>query len=390
MAIVTSFMSQARGKVADAIYYLKRNNKGQIIQAKRKWQPEVKNPKSYRQAVQRIRLKPLQQAYALMKPIIQRSYESVGYGEPSHQKFLSLNMATYNGPYLRKGSDLLCPGPWVMAKGSLGTIETSYDPESLTVRKFITNLRLSAELTSATIGDVSAKLIAGDPRIKAGDQLTFCWLYSPAGQDGGIAPIMFANESIIIDPENTDTMYIASTTTSGGSNFLSIIPVVNGLPCNIYGSFVILSRQASTGAYLRSNATVRCSKYCDKFLTEDAFNAAVMSYMNEESISDTWPTDPNIPVDDIKSAFMMFAEKSWFTNPWSGVTIAPEVFGFVNSLGSQGIFYQIYTDNNDVDHKVPCDRTGREVTLDNAGTTYHLYIDEHAVLTRPYSDFITG
>lgn len=391
MGLSTSFQSLVRGKVADTIYYLVRDNaSGTIQQGRRRYQAAVFNPKTYKQAVQRIRLKPLQDFYALAKPILQRSFESVKYGEASHQKFLSLNMSDFNGPYLEKGSLLLAPGPFILSRGSLGSIEAMFDPSAMLLTLFQTSMLLSSSSPGLTQGAYFASLLAADAMIKEGDQLTFVYVYQPIVSSYSEAPIMVGADSFIVDPNDNTPNINFNAHSVGALKYLDFFPKVNGSNVNIYAAAVILSRRSSSGQHLRSNSRLTCSNLSKRYLTEDAFNRAVMSYMTEGSISDTWPTDPNIPNDDIRAAFTLIAEKSWFTNPWSGDDPGPEVFGFVNSNGVQGLFYVLYDDDNEVEHYVPCDRFGHEVTLDNAGTPYHLYIDKTAVLFRPYSDFVNG
>ncbi len=387
MAIGTGIQSQVRGKFANTVYYLQTNNKGTKEQVSRMYQPAVKNPKSYSQAVQRMRLQPIQALYSSLKHIITRSFEGVRYGEPSHQKFLSLNMSRYGGPYVPKGTLGSVPGPLVISAGSLTSIGTNFDFQYASSLRCNTNIRFKAEPTTYDWGEISYFLINKTKFIHDGDQLTFLICGIPSANIWTGTDFQWFDYSIIVDTKSKElNPYVLLL---GDENYKELCYMLDspGSQWATVASACILSRKSNTGTHLRSTSVIDCSPFLDRFITESAFYEAIMTYMTEQSINQTWPTDPDIPNNYVRTAFMLTAQKYWFSNPWSGTTTPPQIFGYITPTGELGIFTDTLTVQGQGTITVPVNSGGLEVTLDNAGEVYHLKVNTEHVLTKDYDDW---
>lgn len=388
MAIGTGINSQVRGKFANSVYYLQTNNKGTKEQVSRMYQPAVRNPKSYNQAVQRMRLQPIQSCYAAWKPIITRAFEGVKYGEPSHQKFLSLNMADFNGAYVKKGALGATPSPLIISVGSLTMITTTFATEVGANYAGISSLRVSGTSTYTTVAKLSQALLDNNASLKEGDQLTFVFAGKPVSNDFSLTGLTFDSVSVVLDTKNNAHNGDFQGFERDGLWYLSCMPGSLTHVLDLYAAGFILSRQSNTGTHLRSTCRLACSWRMNDFLTDSAFYEAVMSYMTPQSIIETWPTDPDIPSNVVRTTFMLTAQKQWFRNPWSGDTAAPEVFGYITPTGEIGLFKFTATVPDAGRIAMPVNRFGQEVSLMNGESVYHLQIDTDNVLTMEYDTWL--
>lgn len=390
MARGTAINSQVTGKLANTIYYLATNNKGNKEQVSRAYQPVVKNPKSYNQAVQRMRLQPVQALYAQLKPIIQRSFEGTRYGEPSHQKFLSLNMKRFSGPYVPKGSLGSVPGPFVISSGSLTSIGTDWDFNYLSMLECKTTLHPTTQPSSYTWGNLSQILVSNFRFLHEGDQITFLACGLPTNVSGEGVGYQWFDYSRVIDTKATDTDPYIFIFDEGDYQSLGCMWQPAGQGWSTVAQAVIVSRESNTGTHLRSTAVINCSDLLFDFLTDSAFYSALVTYMTEESINQTWPTDPDIPTNYVRTAFTLTAQRGWFTNPWSGSTEPPQIFGYITPTGELGIFTDTLTVQGQGQITVPVNSAGLEVALDNGGQVYHLNVNTQAVLTKDYDAWRLG
>lgn len=81
------FLGFARGKVGDVVFT--RANGEQVTRVRNR---EPKNPKTPRQGVQRATLKTVSQAYSVLAPICDHSFEGLQLGTPNQSRFAQLNI----------------------------------------------------------------------------------------------------------------------------------------------------------------------------------------------------------------------------------------------------------------------------------------------------------
>ena len=286
------------GKLGQIVGFIIKSAASKQVQGMRAYQPNVSNPKTVLQANQRLCLKPLNNMYRALSPIIDRGFEGVRYGSGSRREFLSINMGSFNGPYVRKGYDDPVPGPVQISRGSLipvGILRTqTYAGGSLSV----TDCYCAGSIP-ATWGELSAALIQRNSDIQDGDQLTFCQVLSFV--DG----FMYRIKSVVIDSTSTAALTAVESFT-GAKSYDGIVfgasletPGVSGTYClgyyigddfaTIGAAGVVQSREGLKGEHLRSDCSLWISPgVYDVWFSQEQYEAALSSYMGDQAIID-WP-----------------------------------------------------------------------------------------------------
>lgn len=201
------FLGYARGKVGDLVFA---HVAGVQITRARNRSP--KNPKTARQAVQRSILKTVSQAYAVLSPICDHSFEGLQQGTPNQSRFSSLNIAMLRGNVLTNVNmsdpneilssqlwnfatrDMLYPviNPYIVSAGSLPSM----------VYTFGTNDRPTLAIPGLTVNSTYQNVVDA-LGLERGDQLTFLWTYArdnEADWDGLISGFEYSR--VILEPAN--------------------------------------------------------------------------------------------------------------------------------------------------------------------------------------------
>lgn len=213
------FLGYARGKVGDVVFT--RAAGEQVTRARNR---SPKNPKTARQAVQRSILKTVSQAYAVLAPICDHSFEGLQVGTPNQSRFSSLNIAMLRGNVLANVNmsdpdeilssqlwnfatrDMLYPviNPYIVSAGSLPSL----------VYTFGTNDRPTLTVPGLTVNSTYQNVIDA-LGLERGDQLTFLWTYARDNEedwDGLISGFEYSR--VILEPANgtMSTVFVDDST----------------------------------------------------------------------------------------------------------------------------------------------------------------------------------
>lgn len=321
MGKATGIFTNFTGKVANVVGYVSTNKQGKKQQMLRGYQPEVKNPKSIGQAVQRMKMKPIMNLYRALKSIIDRGFEGVKYGDMSRRKFMKLAMNDFVGPYLLKGDNRAVPSALILSSGSLPEITVSGNNGYSGTTSLVIG-----EDDYETVGALTQTLLENNSFLMEGDQLTFIDIKQ---KGKNFIPVI---KSIILDLSSDETISISEFFYGNNSLCYSLNETTG-----VAGA-VILSRQGEGGAMnLRSTSRLALNtETLADFFTQDAFTAAALSYMsNGETLTD-WPEvefDANIPAGTAIGAL-----------PTGSVTPASAVgtnaLGYVTRGGQKGWYYK--------------------------------------------------
>lgn len=169
MARGNIFLGKARGKVGSVV--LSKGRRGEMIS--RAYQPQVLNPKSSSQVLQRALFASATIAGSKLSDLVDHSFDGIKEGQANRNEFVRLNtnalreiaksegQASVNPFVSAKGSGMIKPAPWILSNGSLGVCN---------VGKYITT---SLQVYDQTAGpDSLAAWKSAFPWIKGGAQLT--------------------------------------------------------------------------------------------------------------------------------------------------------------------------------------------------------------------------
>lgn len=276
-----------KGKKGSSVFYQIKNSNSLQKQGVRERNYEPANPRSTRQAGQRMRMYPAQAVYGVLKDTIERSWQGVKYGQMTRQAYLKSALRSEYFPAVSKGAGVIVPGPYQIAKGSLGEIESVVTPggEAQIGFDFV-------HTGSGTIGDLSTALLEANSWLKEGDQVTIVLCYT---NDATIVQFNWWVGSFYIDPTNTTELNaIGSGVHPVGfeisyGNGIRFVPVDDEF---IYAAAGIVSREGSTPLRTNSKLSVNAAALPDYYDVQ-ARARARRSYMNPLTIQSTdWPVDP--------------------------------------------------------------------------------------------------
>lgn len=266
-----------KGKVGNVVGYHLTDSNNKQTQGVRVYQPVVKNPRTYAQAEQRMRMSVINATYRALKDVIDRGQETKAYGNASRLAWLSRAMKTFEGPYFVKGEQPTYLAPLEISHGSLEGIALAVNQDN----KIQFSLSGDVALGELTVALFSEKLLDSGLDIQVGDQITFV----------GVVGTVAYMKSVTVDGTDTTIMQgclIEEGSFKAPSSFVSGSPNTNDMNLGC----VIVSREGSNGAHLRSTAALVPvdGTVGDPLFTNAARRAAILSYM-QEGLSVDWPTE---------------------------------------------------------------------------------------------------
>lgn len=298
-----NFLTQVvRGKLGNMVGYKVANSADKVSQGWRGYTATIKNPQTAAQAAQRMKMGVITRFYQNLAPIIRRGFENVPYGAKSYQKFLSVNLANMNGPYVEKGRRTLVPGQFVISEGSLlpisiiGVKQTSGE-NPLTFLQTDLDV-LQPDSLTGTVGTLSERLIANNTDIQEGDQITFVLVTATENLD-----YIYRFASFVVDSTSSASVStigggawdFRGMSGGGGSGFTLSFrsDMTDEVP--IAGA-VIQSREKEDGSgYLRSSSSMWVNMDdtdVAQYWWPEYYQIALASYMSGDASESDWPTDP--------------------------------------------------------------------------------------------------
>lgn len=264
----------------------------------------VSNPRSNAQAAQRMKMAPAVNFYRALRGILNHSWQGVPYGGASHSRFMKEAMRNLSYPYLMKGNTAPVPGAYKISTGSLAPVDVTLNNNegSLIVE---TSLHCDERLGDKSIKEISELLVAQNPQLQMGDQLTFVAAVAeevPGIEDGYISYRYF--RFILSD---TDTSKPESDTIPDGADEIEISKINGGYilisgnnlgfaisentDMVVVGAAVIVSRPSvvkNNVTWERSNSTFKVTEPVSKYFSRN-YDAVLDSYMNSAAnVSSDW------------------------------------------------------------------------------------------------------
>lgn len=332
MAKATGISSQFRGKLGNVIGYLAKNRAGRYEQVVKSYQPVVANPQSYAQALARVPVGPVQRVCSALLPLIQRGFEGTAYGDPSKSEFLSYNLKYFRGPYMTKGSVIVPPGPMLITKGSLASINVSEIDSTVDTGYAQFDLLIDEIRSGATKGQIASNLLSNNPQLVAGEQLTFILVVLVNGE------YQYRYESLFLNTSDTSLP-------RGILGWIERIEDMLGFSCDFApdgASFIaaacIRSQAYGESSFKRSTTFLTCSQTAQLYNDDVAVQAAVASYRTGEDPED-WEDDPTPEYQQLAYLCMVTITQDMVnSSDWTGAS-GKQCLGYVTKGGEMGIFY---------------------------------------------------
>lgn len=265
--------SNFSGKVGTIVGYTNKQSNNKQTQVVRSYQPVVRNPMTLAQATQRVKFAPVFWTYRKLKAIIDRGQEGVDYGNRSRYAWLKQALGEYTAPWYKKDAIIQLPVLCPITIGSLGVVE----PYAISTNLIWTRFRALEDGTYNTIGGVSESLLAKNPSILVGDQITF--VYGDAES--------LQVYSIFVNPADT-------TPVNTFQSYEGLLMYTHGIQLDGKTVFALIvqSRKAANGNHLRSTSSVvlGSNAMSQPPYQEASRLPAIESYMSTATNSD-WPEE---------------------------------------------------------------------------------------------------
>ena len=243
---------------------------------------EVTNPRTASQMGQRVKWANLVNLYRANRNWMKYAYETRKSNQSEYNKFMSLNVSS-SRIYLTK--DIANAGgcvvdEYLMTQGSLPSIE--FVPATTNV--FASNILvgLNAITSNTTIASFSKTVLANNPAIREGDQLSFVRMTQMTNASTGVPYVVVREYEVIINSTNNASLwdYLPETyfTTSGTTHQYLAVSAQAG---KVGGFCMILSRTISGKTYVSSQRVilVDMDAYISAWSNSAALQSAIDSYV---------------------------------------------------------------------------------------------------------------
>lgn len=171
------------GRLGNTVGYLAKDGKGNSFDASRVLAAQVTNPQTIAQMDQRMKMAPVVNFYRGLRGILDHSWQSVMYGEPSRLFFYSQTMrklSTAGIPYINKGDKQFVPWAFPISSGSIPVVLIPAIHTTYTGGMSIGSIANEALDSESSVSDVSAEFL-NTLGVEQGMQVTLLWVFNENG-----------------------------------------------------------------------------------------------------------------------------------------------------------------------------------------------------------------
>lgn len=277
MAIVKNFwLKNQTKKLAGAVIY---QAMGQT--RSRELAAEVSNPRTIDQMSQRVKWANLVNFYRANKSWMKFAFETKPTNRTDYNQFMSLNVAN-SRIYLPKSianQGGCVVDSYVMTQGSLASIEVNPDDSG-----WKTNLFLESGfeiVATTTVAELSQSLIASNPALREGDQLSFIRLTQQTNSNTGVPFVVVRKYELILN--SSDLRFVGAflpvdyISTSGEASGNCLYVVDSG---HAGGFLLILSRTTGGKTYVSTQSVIVANNAAtiEAYSSSNALQTAIDSY----------------------------------------------------------------------------------------------------------------
>lgn len=271
------------------VYYRLTNSNNGEKQGYREYRATTRNPQTDQQLDQRVKMAVVTNEYRALRDVIRRGQQSFAYGDASRRAWLKMALgADFVGPYLDKGDKSPLPMPNVpISVGGLPEVVCDYVDEDGNARlSLITDVE-----PGSTVGAVSQKLLADNPWLQEGDQLTcvFCIPAVPSSVTPDIGSYYYDVASMVLDISSavlTRDLGLDFSYDDETHNVNVFDPTSSAVACA-----VIVSREGAAGEHLRSTARFGFADVLTNYYASLNPAQARRSYKKGVTVESDWPVE---------------------------------------------------------------------------------------------------
>lgn len=280
-----SAMGLWRGKKGSSVFYRITNSNNAQKQGIRERVYEPKNPQSYSQAGQRMKMLPASRVYQALKEVIERSWQGVPYGSVGRNYFMRYALRSDLFPALAKGDAQLVPGAYRISDGSIQPVICSYDAEGL----LTISLTIGQAQLPETVGELAQLLIDNNSNIERGDQVTIVLFVSNIAQPA--SGIIVQRVSFYCNPGDTTSIEDKFSSIELDVRGSQLYPFVDGF--EVCASACIISRDGSYPLRSQSELALNLNAAAMMpYYSPEARSAARKSYQKRVYERANWQVDP--------------------------------------------------------------------------------------------------
>lgn len=277
MSVVKNFSQvDQSGRLGEQVYYVVNGET-----RARKLAAKVNNPRTVPQMEQRTKWANLVNFYRANREWMKYAFENKKRNQSDYNKFMSLNVAG-SRIYLPKSfanQGACIVDAYTMTQGSLPSIETTATGDGWDTNLFLENA--SQLPNNPTVKEVSEQLLAANPALREGDQLSFIRLTQQTNPVTGVPYVVVRKYEVLLNTSSIkfffDYMpkdYIAFNLTAN-PNCIEVLDSGNA-----GGFLLILSRTISGKTYVSSQNIVVANNatLIDAYSSSNAQQTAIDSY----------------------------------------------------------------------------------------------------------------
>lgn len=275
------FTGIVRKKVGSLVGYRITNSNNGEKQGLRTYVANPKNPKSLAQAIQRCKLGPASRFYRAFSDILDHAFEGVAIGTPSRSHFMSLAMLS-NSPASPKGDTNIPVFPYIVARGSMPVSPFNSVAADVITIGAVGHNSATETWGSTIVSTYTQNVIAHNPTLQDGDEVTFMGVIAPVSGDVVGTPIP-VHKSLVLNLGDDTLMSFAMD-----SPFLTFTDGATGLSVTaatgyklLAGTFIMSRRNGSSWQYTPAEMIVTDSGA--EFYNEGNVEQAVRSYMDKSA-----------------------------------------------------------------------------------------------------------
>lgn len=281
MAIVQNFwLDGASKRLAGAVIY---NAMGQT--RARRLATSVTNPRTEAQMNQRVKWANLVNLYRVNSDWMKYAYETKKTTQSEYNKWMSLNV-TNSRIYLTKqlaAAGACVVDAYTITQGSLPSIENTQGGSGI----YLSNIYIGNidTIVDFTVAEISTEILANNPGIREGDQISLIRLSQQTNADTGVPYVIVRKYEMIVSTSNNNpiTNYlpsdIVSPQPSGNNEVLGL-----DLGSRVGGFAWILSRTVAGKTYVSTQTIVPVNNgaLISLYSSDAAYRAAIESYGTAE------------------------------------------------------------------------------------------------------------